>query len=166
MSETFEASDRPSGTPERVKNRFPLIQRLAIYFGMLVIVFLLGFLPMWLKARESAKERDTAQRELRQSRMENSLAAAAVDARRAEYESARQSASDFFSSLDNATQRKEGVAPAQAQAFERLLASRDEVITRLARNDPAAADLLTELYVSYRNSMRGPTAAASPAAAR
>jgi hypothetical protein len=39
---------------------------------VLVAVFLLGLIPMWLTARERAKERDAARRELCLSRMENS----------------------------------------------------------------------------------------------
>src|SRR4051812_27258372 len=74
-------------------------KRVGIYAGVLVVVFLLGFVPMWLKANDYASQRDTAQRELRLSRLGNSLSGATIDARRAEYEPARQTASDFFTGL-------------------------------------------------------------------
>jgi hypothetical protein len=36
-----------------------------------------------------------------------------------------------------------------------LLAGRDEIITLLARSDPASADRLSELYVAYRKAVGG-----------
>jgi hypothetical protein len=54
---------------------------------------------MWLKASVNAGQRDAAQRELQLSRMQNMIASSAVDAKRGEYESPRQAASDFFTAL-------------------------------------------------------------------
>jgi hypothetical protein len=36
-----------------------------------------------------------------------------------------------------------------------LFAGRDELITLLARNDPAAADRMTDLFVAYRKIVNG-----------
>jgi hypothetical protein len=74
-------------------------RRLVIYGIVLVAVFLIGLVPMWLVARSRGAERDAAQHELRLCQLENSLASAALDARRGEYEHARQAASGFFTSL-------------------------------------------------------------------
>lgn len=57
-------------------------RRIAIYAGVLLAAFLLGLVPMWLTARERAKELGAAQTVLRVSRLQNRLANAAVDARR------------------------------------------------------------------------------------
>jgi hypothetical protein len=72
------------------------LRRLALYAVVLAGVFLLGLVPMWMKANECAKERNLAQATLRISALQNALANAASDARRGEYEGARQAASEFF----------------------------------------------------------------------
>ncbi len=130
-------------------------KRVGIYAGAVLIVFLLGLIPMWLKARDYASQRDAAQHELRLSRLENSLSGATIDARRAQYEPARQTASDFFTELraqvDKETEAD--LTAAQRESVRPLLAQRDEVITLLARSDPAAADRLSDIYVAFRGAM-------------
>ena len=148
MSEDFQ--------PKPVKQT-SLRQRILIYAAVLLIVFLIGLVPMWLKARGCAAERATAQRELSPARMQNALASAAIDARRGDYEPARQAASNFFTSLraeaDKATDS--ALTDSQKQNIQPLFAGRDEVITLLARSDPASADRLLDLYASYRKVMGG-----------
>lgn len=130
-------------------------RRIGIYFAIALIIFLAGLVPMWLKARESAKQRDTAQRELRLSQMQNALSAAAIDARRGEYETARQTASDFFTSLRSQVEggTESALTESQRQSVNPLLNRRDELITLLARSDPASADRLSDMYVAYRKAM-------------
>ena len=127
-------------------------KRIGIYLGVALAVFLLGLIPMWMKAREAASQRDAAQRELHLSQMQGTLASAAIDARRGEYETARQTASDFFTALR--TELDAGAdspfTPRQRQAAAPLLERRDDIITLLARSDPASAERLSDLYVSYR----------------
>lgn len=129
-------------------------RRIAIYAVVLAGVFLIGLLPMWFVARGRGAERDAAQRELRLCRLENNLASAAIDARRGEYERARQAASDFFSSL---REHVDGGTPdlttVQRDNLRPLLNQRDDLITLLARSDPAAADRLSELFNSFRKAM-------------
>jgi hypothetical protein len=130
-------------------------KRIGIYAGIISAVFLLGLVPMWLKAREYAAQRDAAQRELRLSQLENSLSESTIDARRGEYEPARQTASDFFTSLRNQIDKGEesDLTSVQREKLTATLAGRDEIITLLARSDPAAADRLSDLYVAFRGVM-------------
>lgn len=134
-------------------------RRIVSYAAVLLLVFLLGFVPMWLSARGRTKERDTALRELRLSKMENDLGAAVINARRGEYEQARQSASSFLTSLrmqcDNTAELADLTA-AQCSATKPLMDRRDDLITLLARSDPASADRVTEMYVLYKKAMGGP----------
>lgn len=130
-------------------------RRVGIYLGIAIAVFLLGFLPMWVKARANASQRDAAQRELHLSQMHGTLASAVIDARRGEYEPARQTASDFFTTLRtqiDAGSESALTAP-QREGTSPLLARRDDVITLLARGDPAAAEQLSDIYVSYRKAV-------------
>lgn len=144
-----ERDDRTNGRTRR---------RVIIYAAILVAAFLIGFIPMWLTARERGEERDVAQRNLRLCRLENDLASAVIDARRGEYERARLSASSFFTSLleqvDQVGQPS-NLTAAQRENLRPLLNQRDDAITLLARSDPAAADRLTEIYMSFQTGMTG-----------
>ena len=133
------------------------MQRFLIYAGALLVAFLLGFVPMWLKARTANNTLMEAEHQLVLTRMQNDLSAAVIDARRGDYEPARQAASRFFTSLraelDKAS--SSNYTQAQREAMQPLFAGRDEVITLLARSDPASADRLSDLFVAYRKIMSG-----------
>ncbi|HKP38397.1 MAG TPA: hypothetical protein VJT71_16170 [Pyrinomonadaceae bacterium] len=147
MSTPENEADKPANGRRR---------RITIYAIVLAVVFLTGLVPMWFVARARAAERDAAQRDLRLCRLENSLLSAAVDSRRGEYERARQAASSFFTLL---REQVDGASPdlttVQRDSLRPLMNQRDELITLLARSDPAAADRLTELYMSFRKAMGG-----------
>jgi len=128
----------------------PWVRRVIIYTVLLLVVFLLGFVPMWWKSRECSSRLSEAEQQLNLARVQNTLASAAIDARRGDYESARESASDFFTFVGDAS----ALSPAQIEGVQPLLTQRDEIITLLARGDPAAADRLSDLYGSYREIMK------------
>jgi hypothetical protein len=128
------------------------IRRFIIYVALLLLAFLLGFVPMWFKSRACSSSLAEAERQSILARMETSLASAAIDARRGDYETARQAASDFFTIL-RAEINKDGdsaLSQAQKDGAQPLFTQRDQIITLLARGDAASADLLSDLYVSYR----------------
>lgn len=133
----------------------PLMQRIAMYATLLLAVFLIGFIPMALKFRTSSSDLAQAEQQLSLSKIQSSLASAVIDARRGDYEPARLSASSFFSSLRAETDKTtdSALSPAQRAAIQPLSLGQDEIITLLARNDPASADRLSDLYVSYRKIM-------------
>lgn len=128
------------------------LRRFIIYVVLLLLAFLLGFVPMWLKSRECASSLTGAERQLSLARMENSLASASIDAQRGNYETARQAASDFFTALRTETTSgvDSGLSEAELAGLQPLLTRRDEIVTLLARGDTASADLLSDLYVDYR----------------
>lgn len=132
-----------------------VMQRFIIYAAVLLIVFLLGFVPMWLKARAATKNLAEAEHRLVLSRTQNDLASAVIDARRGDYEPARQALSRFFTSVNSETGSSSNYTEAQRQSMQPLIAGRDELITLLARNDPSAADRLSDLFVAYRKIVGG-----------
>jgi hypothetical protein len=148
MSEQFQPNTSKPGSPRH---------RILIYAGVIVIVFLIGFVPMWLKARGCAGEMAIVRRELNLARLQNTLASATIDARRGEYEPARQAASTFFTSLSEEAEKSadSALTDSQKQGIQPLFAGRDEVITLLARSDPASADRLSDLFATYRKVMGG-----------
>lgn len=135
----------------------PVTRRFIIYAGVLLAVFLLGLVPMWLQARASAARLADAERRLTLVEMQANLASAAVDARRGDYEPARQAVSQFFTSLRAEIDKGDAsnFTEAQRAGVQPLFAGRDEIITLLARSDPASADRLSDLYVAYRKAVGG-----------
>jgi hypothetical protein len=138
------------------KTAWPIL--LAIGAGLLVIGFLIGFLPMWGKAQGAQAAHKNLQRETAVMQLQNLLGSAAVDARRGRYEPARVQTSDFYTRLSEELKRGTGSAftPAQQEKLAILQPQRDDLITLLARNDPAGADRLIDLYVGYRDAVGQP----------
>jgi Na+-transporting NADH:ubiquinone oxidoreductase subunit NqrC len=133
------------------------LQRYLIYAAVLLIVFLLGLVPMWLKSRTAANSLADAQHQLALAKMQNDLASAVIDARRGDYEPARQALSRFFTSLraDLDQGNSSNYTDAQRNSLQSMFAGRDELITLLARSDPAAADRLSDMFLAYRKTMNG-----------
>ena len=154
MSEEIREEIREDVRPKPAKSS-NLLQRIGLYAALMLIAFLVGFVPMWLKARESGNNLAATERTLGLVQMQNNLASAVIDARRGEYESARQAASQFYTSLQGDISKSDasGMSEAQRTAAQGLFAGRDEIITLLARSDPASADRLSDVYVAYRKLM-------------
>jgi hypothetical protein len=152
VSKATSFSGEAAGSTTRSVALSGTARRVVICLGVALFVFLLGLVPMWLKAREAASRRDAARRELRLSQTQGTLASAVIDARRGEYEAARQTASDFFTTLRGELDEggKSALNARQREAAAPLLNRRDDIIMLLARSDPASAERLSDLYVSYR----------------
>lgn len=134
----------PSPSPKKRSSWVPVL--------VLLGAFLVGLVPMWLKANRLNAELLRVQRQLRVDEIQLTLANAALDARRGEYEPARQGMTRFFSLLTAETERGIGSAlPAGASTeMQPWLAQRDDLITLLARSDPASAERLANAYQSFR----------------
>jgi hypothetical protein len=128
------------------------IRRFILYVALLLLAFLLGFVPMWWLNSQCSSSLAEVERQSSLARMGNSLASAAIYAQRGDYETARQAASDFFTSLRTETNKGVDSALSQAEiaSLQPLVTQRDEIITLLARGDATSADQLSDLYVSYR----------------
>jgi hypothetical protein len=126
-------------------------KRVALYATVSLGFFLLGFVPMWLKTTQAVEQRDAAQRGVRLAQLQNTLAAAMIDVQRGQYEPARQLTSDFYTNLRRQLDGDSGslFTVSQRDGLRSLLAERDELITLLARGDPAATDRLYAIYSTY-----------------
>ena len=126
--------------------------RRILFLTALIAVYLAGFIPTWLKLRDQTAQREKAEHALSLTRIVKDLGSAAIDARRAQYEPARLEASAFFTAarFEIDAGDKSVLIQQQRDALVPLLAPRDELITLLARSDPAAADRLSTLYVAVR----------------
>jgi hypothetical protein len=126
-------------------------KRVALYATIGAGFFLLGFLPMWFKATRAIEQRDAAQRGVRLTQLQNTLAAAVIDVQRGQYEPARQLTSDFYTDLRRQIDNDSGsiFSSSQREALRSLLAERDDLITLLARSEPAAMERLFNVYSTY-----------------
>jgi hypothetical protein len=126
--------------------------RRILFLAALIVVYLAGFIPTWLKLRDQTAQREKAEHALTLTRIVKDLGSASIDARRAQYEPARLEASAFFTAARYEIDAgdKSALTRQQRDALGPLLAPRDELITLLARSDPAAADRLSTLYVAVR----------------
>jgi hypothetical protein len=124
--------------------------------GAAVAGIIVGFLAAyaWQSPRTS-RLRHTAEyasRALPAARLEATLAAAVIATQDGQYEIGRQRASAFFTGF----QRR--VAPTLSDqpgdASRQLLARRDEIITALARSDPASPSVLGQTLARYRELVR------------
>lgn len=142
--------------PSAASQPDPRVKRIAIFAGIVVVAFLLGLVPMGLKAWSRANERDAAQRQLRLCNLQLTLASAAISARKGDYEPARQATSEFFTALHNQLEPSSGASDLtspQRDSLKLLTNDRDNLITLLARGDPASADRLSDLYLAYQKAM-------------
>lgn len=147
MRNIREKVDNNAGTAAVNEDTNSKLKRFGIYGAIGLALFLLGFVPMWLSANSAKNARDASQLTLRQSALQNGLATAALNARRGEYEQARQEASSFFTELRTEVESEQSAfSSPQREAVQPILAARDETITMLARNDPAAGERLSDLY--------------------
>lgn len=101
-----------------------------MYATLVIAAFLIAFVPMWLRAQARANERDEAQQTLRQTQAENTLRAAAIFARRGDYEPAREAASTFYTDLQADFDRRESALSApRRDVLQPLLAERDDIVS-------------------------------------
>ena len=70
---------------------------------------------------------------------------------RGQFEPARQLTSDFYTTLRRQVDTDSGTlfTPSQREGLVSLLSERDELITLLARSDPAAIERLIRVYSTY-----------------
>jgi hypothetical protein len=130
----------------------PVLTRVMVVGGVAIVAFAAGFVPMRTQAHRYASELIDARRDLRRLEIRAHLACAAIQARRGDYEPARQEASKFFTKLRAEVERREesSLSPAERDEASAILNARDDTITVLARSEPVSADRLSNLYVRFR----------------
>ena len=80
--------------PKPVKTT--LMRRVTLYAVLLLVAFLLGFIPMWWKSRECSGSLSGAEHQLSLARLQNALASAVIDARQGDYEPSSSSGQQLF----------------------------------------------------------------------
>jgi hypothetical protein len=122
----------------------------------LIAVFLIGFVPSYVKANR-------LENELRQSRQDGAgaelrdlIALAYVQANQKNYGLAAETSSRFFNRAREVASQTQDAS--RRKALEDLLASRDKVTAQLAKGDAAVTGDLLELFNKTRQATRGASA--------
>ena len=111
----------------------------------LLVAFLLGLIPMWMLAYSRGSAADKAMIDLSTATLKNQIAAATLYGKRGEYEKSRQFASEFFSALKTRAETVDAGNADRRGQLNKLLEQRDQIVTLLARSDPAGVERLFEI---------------------
>lgn len=143
------------------------LQRWGIYLAVVLIAFLLGFLPMWFQKREVSNQLAATEKQFSRAEIRGLLMNSVIQSRRGEYEPARIGTSEFFTRLRAETDKENNGAytAEEREKMKNVYTDRDAIITMLAQRDQASAEKLTELYAVYQAAIGQPLPAvtASPA---
>jgi hypothetical protein len=122
--------------------------------AVVVAVFLIGFLPQYMKANRLESELQQARRDVAGAELRDLAGLAYLQANQKNFGLAAETASRFFSrAREVAAQRQD---EAGRKAIEDLLAVRDKVTAELAKGDPAAVNDLQDLVLKTRQATAAP----------
>ncbi len=135
-------------------------KRRGIYALLGLVVFLLGLVPMWVQTREASRQLETTQKQLRKAEIKGLLTTSIVEARRGEYESARQNTSEFYTRLRAEIDKGDESAYTKEERAKMnpVFDNRDAMITLLAQRDQASVERLTDVYSTYQQILGQPAA--------
>ena len=128
----------------------PRSRQLQRYLVVALIGLAIGLVPTLISLYQARSTAADLRDRLQMAELENHLARSAVMARHGDYAAARDAASAFFTAAGEQLATEASLSSQRADALRALLADRDDVITLLARGDPAGADRMSAMYLSYR----------------
>ena len=144
-----------AGHPDQQMISQKTLRRTAWVAGLMLLAFLVGYIPAWLSASGYEYERNVLENQARVHSIRHTLASAIVHADRGRFDDARTEASNFFSALR--AEYDDGSSALDPKAKEdigKMLARRDDVITMLARGERAGADMLADWHFYFETANR------------
>jgi hypothetical protein len=121
--------------------------RIAAIAATLAVVFLIGFVPQWLRVRTLDRQLVEVRQELALLDLGGRAGAALAESQRGNYERARQLMTGFFSLLQDQVDRAADTAAREEMLA--ILGQRDEIITLLSRAEPESVSRLNLIYTRY-----------------
>ena len=126
------------------------LKKFGILAAVLVVVFLLGFVPQWMQLRTERNNHSETKSKLVRSDVGYVLSKGLVAARRGEYEASRKDLSTFFSVIDSESRNNTGAfSEKELEDLKKILSERDGTITMLARRDNASVKKVTDIYMRF-----------------
>jgi hypothetical protein len=128
-------------------DRWNLPKKLVMAAVLLIIGFLLGYVPSSISSNTIQQQNAVLERRVRAAELGSQLTMAWYEANRNNYANATQFSGRFFSGLPEiiADSKDQG----QKQNLEAMLARRDEITSYLAQVDLTVKDKLAEMYAEY-----------------
>ncbi|MEN3334237.1 MAG: hypothetical protein V7641_3602 [Blastocatellia bacterium] len=136
-----QETKKPSGI-----NR-DLLKKIAIAAGLLILAFLLGYLPSMISSRATEQQNVELVHKLKDAELGSQLAMGSYEVNRNNYANAAQFSSKFFDGLrEIISESKDQVLKQKLQA---MLVRRDEITANLAQADPSVKEKLAQIYADY-----------------
>lgn len=124
-----------------------LLKKLAVGASILIIAFLLGYVPSSIRSRSTQQQNAELEHKLRVADLGNQLAMASYEANRNNYANATEFSSRFFNGLPEIiTYSKD---QALRQKLQAMLLHRDEITSNPAQVDQSVKEKLAQTYAEY-----------------
>ncbi len=130
----------------------PTGRKLALWLGAFLAVFLIGFLPPYVRAGRLESELGNARQRIDLLELRDAAGLLYFEAAQKNYGLAGTEASRFFDRVrETAAETKDANL---RRALEEILTSRDSVTAALARGNGSVLDVLQTLYVKTRDATK------------
>jgi len=127
-------------------------QKTVIGLVMLVLVFLLGFMPQYLEKRPLQRELAISIEKLKLSELRDLAGLMLLEGLRQNYGVARHYSSQYFDKLREISEQAENST--LKAALQELLSSRDAVTAALSKADPASASQLQAIFAKTQTATK------------
>jgi hypothetical protein len=135
------------GDGQKAEQRLSKLKKVGIGAGVLVMVFLLGYVPSCVDARSVREENARLSQKLKLAELRGQLGMMSYEANRNNYANSAQLSTDFFNGLREAVSSINDEA--MKKKLEALLTRRDEITVNLAEPNPAVKDKLAQMYAEF-----------------
>jgi len=126
---------------------WPLPQKIAVGAAVVIVAFLLGYIPACVSARNAEQQKAQLEYKVRLADLRDKIGMASYEVNRNNYANATESSTLFFDGLAKL------IGDARDEAFrqklEAMLARRDEITTNLAQADPVVKEKLAQMYANF-----------------
>ena len=133
----------PDSAPPASNRRMTRNRWIGLGIVVLIVTFLIGFLPQWAQNRALGEQLERAELRIELLELQARTGAALAETHRENHERARQQMTVVYPGLERARAR---TGPQEAQRIGEVLAERDEIITLLSRASPESTTRLARLY--------------------
>jgi hypothetical protein len=127
-------------------------KKLAVAAGILIVVFMLGYVPSCIDAQAVREQNTKIQSQLELSELRAQLGIISYEANRNNYGTAAQLSSEFFDGVSRAVDSTSD--PRMREKLQGLLAQRDQITTELAQVNPAVKEKLANMYAELHRAIR------------
>jgi hypothetical protein len=121
-----------------------LVKKIGIGAAILIVVFLVGYVPGYLDASSAKQQNVQLENRLNLTGLLNKLGMASFEVNRNNYANAAQYSTEFFNGLRETTN---GTADnGLKQKLQSILDRRDEITGKLAEGNPSVKETLAQMY--------------------